>query len=424
MLGKSLIQIGLISFSLLAASCAQEPVQRITVAKKNGAGYDGKNNQGQSENLEEGKTPGSSDGEKEPEIPKPTETTQTDPTTKPDPVKEPVVVPTPMVPEKPAMVDAPPSTHMDAEFISSFIDEIAGKKGAGRGTGSPENKAVAQKIADEFKALGFKAGGDNGSYFQAFSAKGRATQNIIGVLPGETDEYIVIGAHMDHLGVVNGQTMYGADDNASGTTGLMASARAFAKNNVKLKRSIMFIAFSGEEMGLLGSIHFVKNPTIPIKNVKFMVNMDMIGRYNKEMEVLGIEKSIEGNSITRELVSKTAIKPKYLAEVSAGGSDHMPFKEIGIPTATFHTGLHAEYHKTGDTTEKINKDVLKTIAGIAADLTHRLAKIDAITSSKYALVPIEVDGYADGVHSSAGCQPGLVTFEELQSNLSSLKSAQ
>lgn len=403
---SSLFCLGLLAFSLLAEACNQEPSRAPFVKRgSSNATADDEEPIPSTKNPKDKSDDGTYQGNED--------ETDKDPDENKDPKDE--------EPKLPAPIDQAPSTHLEADFINSFIDDIAGSKAAGRGTGSQENKQVAEKIAAEFKALGFKEGGDNGTYFQAFSAKGRATQNIIGILPGETDEYIVMGAHMDHLGVTNGRTYPGADDNASGTTGLVASARAFAKNTVKLKRTLVFIAFSGEEMGLLGSLHFVKHPTIDIQKVRFMVNMDMIGRYRKEMDVIGLEKTIEGNSITRELIAKTNLKPAYLGEVSAGGSDHMPFKQIGIPTGTFHTQLHNEYHQPTDTLEKLDRDSLKTIAGIAADLAYRLAKSETITSANFALAPIALDGYTDGIHKHGGCEPGLVTFEEVQSNLSALK---
>lgn len=318
-------------------------------------------------------------------------------------------------------VDKMPSTHLEADFISAFIDDIAHSTKKGRATGTAENVAVAEKIAAEFKALGLKPGGDNGSYFQTFTARSMSTRNIIGILPGESDEFIVYGAHMDHIGIVSNKINPGADDNASGTTSVVASARAFMKNNVKLKRSIMFILFSGEEMGLLGSIHFVKNPTVPLNKIRYMVNNDMIGRYKGTLQVLGVERSIEGNEIARDLVSKSGLKPKYLSEAGAGGSDHMPFKEKGIPTAAFFTELHSDYHKPSDTIDKINKKDLQTVAGIAADMVYRLSEVDSITNASFAYAPIEVDGVSEGIHGHGGCAPGLVSFEEVQANLAEIK---
>jgi hypothetical protein len=313
-----------------------------------------------------------------------------------------------------------PSNHIESQFISDFIDEIAGVRGNGRATGSVENLAVAQTIADQFKVLGMKGGGTGGSYFQAFNARGKITRNIIGILPGETDEFIVIGAHMDHLGLVDGQVYPGADDNASGTAGLVAGARAFAKLQMKLRRSIVFIAFSGEEMGLLGSLHFVTYPTIDLGKVKFMLNMDMIGRYREQVDVIGFEKTIEGQAIVRELLAKTQLNGHFLGEAATGRSDHMPFKQMGIPTGTFHTQLHADYHLPTDTVEKINVPALKTIAGVASDLAFRLANSESITSTAFALMPISVEGYTDGIHSQGGCEPALVSFEEVQRGLSAI----
>ncbi len=405
MKSSTLLTYGLLSLAVFSQSCSQAPLRRANPSL---------DDQTADQSPGKVKVDPASDSSTDDDD---SEVSDSDTEGEPSESEMDQAIPKPDVPK----VEYTPSANLETAFISNFLDEIAGPKGNGRGTGSAENQVVAQKIADEFKALGFKAGGTNGSYFQAFNAKGKDTQNIIGILPGETDEFIVMGAHMDHLGSMNGKVYPGADDNASGTTGLIASARAFAKNPAKLKRSVVFIAFSGEELGLIGSLYFVKNPTIDLQKVKFMVNMDMIGRYRQEFDLIGLEKTIEGHSLARELISKTNIKAKFLSEVSAGGSDHMPFKQIGIPTGTFHTQLHEEYHQPTDTIDKLDKTNLKTIAGIASDLTFRLANSESITSAAYALIPIQLDGYTDGVHQRGGCEPAMASFEEIQSNLSALK---
>jgi len=313
-----------------------------------------------------------------------------------------------------------PSKNIDQTFLNSFLDEIAGPKGNGRGTGSPGNNQIAQRITEEFKAAGLQPGGVNGTYYQPFDAKGSATQNIIAVLPGETDDVIVIGAHMDHLGARRGTVYYGADDNASGTTGLVTMAKAFAKSPIKLKRTLVFISFSGEELGLLGSLFYVKNPTVPMAKIKFMVNMDMIGYSHNALNIIGVETTLEGDRFARDLISKTGITPTFLASVAQGGSDHMPFEKLGVPVGVFHTGLHDNYHQPTDTVEKIDRPNLAIVTGLAADFAWSLATVERIEPRPLALAPVVLSGVSSGIHSH-GCEPGFASFEDIQNSLKELK---
>jgi DNA-binding transcriptional MerR regulator len=196
-------------------------------------------------------------------------------------------------------------------------------------------------------------------------------RNVVAYLEG-TDpllksEYIVVGAHYDHLGIdqLKTSSMYkgndpqihnGADDNASGTTGLLELAEKFGAHKNELKRSIIFIAFSGEELGLLGSSYFTNNPPIAMDKIVAMLNMDMVGRLNEEksLTVIGAGTS----SVWKNLLDE---KNKYdfkltLSDGGSGGSDHQAFTNKNIPVLFFFTGTHTDYHKPSDDAEKINLD--------------------------------------------------------------------
>jgi hypothetical protein len=192
----------------------------------------------------------------------------------------------------------------------------------------------------------------------------RATvNNVLAWLPGQRDEYVIIGAHYDHLGRGNvdslapsqiGQIHPGADDNASGTAGVLELARLLAPQRGKLKRSILFIDFAGEELGLLGSAEWVKEPTRPLGKAVAMINMDMIGRIKDDKVYIG---GVGTGSTFKSVLEEAEKKTPFKVESSPGGyssSDHTSFVTQKIPVLFFFSGLHSDYHKPSDTWDKIN----------------------------------------------------------------------
>jgi aminopeptidase YwaD len=225
--------------------------------------------------------------------------------------------------------------------------------------------------------------------------------NVIGMLEGSDPllkkEVIIIGAHYDHLGrggegsgslsPTSGDIHHGADDNASGTAGVIELARLFTAQNPKPKRTIVFMAFGGEEEGLLGSNYYVNHPLLPLANTVAMINMDMIGRMKDRRLVIG---GVGTAKEWRDIMTADTDKPFQLTlnEDGFGPSDHSSFYAKQIPVLFFWTGTHNDYHKPSDTFEKINYDdealILKMVARIVnqldtADkrLTYTTAKSDA-----------------------------------------------
>lgn len=225
--------------------------------------------------------------------------------------------------------------------------------------------------------------------------------NVIGVLEGSDPllkkEVIIIGAHYDHLGrggegsgslaPTSGHIHYGADDNASGTAGVLELARLFTTQNPKPKRTIVFMGFGGEEEGLLGSNYYVNHPLLPLANTVAMINMDMIGRMKDRRLVVG---GVGSAKEWRDIMAADTEKAFQLTlnEDGFGPSDHSSFYAKQIPVLFFWTGTHNDYHKPSDTFEKINYNdqvlILKMVARIvnqldAADkrLTYTTAKSDA-----------------------------------------------
>ena len=226
--------------------------------------------------------------------------------------------------------------------------------------------------------------------------------NVIGMLEGSDPvlkkEYVVIGAHYDHLGrggegsgslaQRSGEIHYGADDNASGTAGVLELARVFSAQNPRPKRSLIFMAFGGEEEGLLGSNYYVNHPLAPLASTVAMINMDMIGRMNNRRLVVG------GVGTAQEWREIIAADPEKLFQLTLnedgfGPSDHSSFYGKQIPVLFFWTGTHNDYHKPSDTFEKINYEdkagILRMVARIvnqmdAEDkrLTYTTAKTDPV----------------------------------------------
>ena len=210
----------------------------------------------------------------------------------------------------------------------------------------------------------------------------RATvKNVLAFLPGKTDEYVIIGAHYDHLGRGNvdslapsqiGRIHPGADDNASGTAGVLELARLFAPLQGQLHRGLLFANFAGEELGLLGSAQWVKQPTLPLDKAAAMINMDMIGRIRDNKVYIG---GVGTGSTFQSLLEQARVRSGFQFEYSAGGyaaSDHTSFVSKHIPVLFFFSGLHSDYHKPSDTWDKINSEdaarLLDVVAAVVFDI--------------------------------------------------------
>jgi hypothetical protein len=214
----------------------------------------------------------------------------------------------------------------------------------------------------------------------------RATvNNVLAWLPGQTDEYVIIGAHYDHLGRGNfdslapsqiGQIHPGADDNASGTAGVLELARLLAPERGKLKRSILFMDFAGEELGLLGSAEWVKEPTRPLAKAVAMINMDMIGRIKDDKVYIG---GVGTGSTFKAVLDQAQKEAPFKIEYSAGGyssSDHTSFVTKKIPVLFFFSGLHSDYHKPSDTWDKINGASAARLLDMVESVALQLANTD------------------------------------------------
>ena len=207
------------------------------------------------------------------------------------------------------------------------------------------------------------------------------TYNVIGILkspnPRFSEEYIVVGAHYDHLGMGTSGSRrpgltavhYGADDNASGVAALIELAGKISQEKKSLQRSIIFAAFGAEEKGLLGSKHFVANPPVPLSQIKLMINLDMIGRLkdDRSLQIGGTGTAIEMEKLLEESLSNHEFDPTMFPE-GLGPSDHASFYGQDIPVLFISTGPHLDYHTPDDTPDKINFEGLRMISDAMADL--------------------------------------------------------
>jgi len=210
----------------------------------------------------------------------------------------------------------------------------------------------------------------------------KTVHNVAGYLPGETPEYVVIGAHYDHLGLGDENSLApsqigtihpGADDNASGTAGVIELARWFSKQP-KHKRGILFLAFAGEELGLLGSEWYVNHPLLPLSGDVAMINMDMIGRITGGRVFLsGAGTGSTFAKMIDDVKPPGSIHLDFSDKTGYGASDHTSFTAKQVPVLFFFSGLHADYHKPSDTADKINATDAATLLEYVAELTDQLA---------------------------------------------------
>ena len=285
-----------------------------------------------------------------------------------------------------------PTPAPDSLRIRTDIAYLASDRLEGRRAGTPGNDSAAAYIARRYQSLGL-APMSSGDYLQPFVARPAAgahtapevlpTQNVVAMLPG-TDpalrhEWVVVGAHFDHLGrstegaldpEAGNVIRNGADDNASGTAAVMELARIFKATPTK--RSLLFVNFSAEEEGLLGSAYFVDHAPVALDSVDMMVNFDMVGRLkNNRLIVYGVATAPEFPAL---LDSANGNRVKIFGQGDGfGPSDQSSFYAKNIPVLFFFTDLHEDYHKATDDIEKINAGGEATVVGIAERVIRDVA---------------------------------------------------
>jgi Zn-dependent M28 family amino/carboxypeptidase len=329
------------------------------------------------------------------------------------------------------------SAVADSVAIRRDISYLASDKLEGRLTGTPGNDSAAAFIAQRYKYLRLKA--PYPGYLQHFVARpaaaahsgdtaGLKTQNVVAMLEGSDpvlrNRYIVIGAHFDHLGRTTQYSMdpragdvirNGADDNASGTAAVLQLARMLSIQ--KPKHSVIFVNFSGEEEGLLGSQYFVDNPPVPLDSIVAMFNFDMVGRLTDDkLMVYGTGSAAELPSI----VDSANLRVLPALKIQGGGdgfgsSDHSSFYAKNIPVLHFFTDIHSDYHRATDDVEKINAAGEARVVNLAFDMIRsvdsRPARLTFVRSTRPSRIGASSTGsqvYLGSVPDmSAGSVPGL-----------------
>lgn len=276
--------------------------------------------------------------------------------------------------------EARPVPATDAGALLTHVSRLADDSMLGRESGTPNERRAALYIAAQFAGVGLQ--GANLAQFPVPPARvgGQtevASQNVLGVLPGTgrlQNEFIVVGAHYDHVGVRNvlgsPAVFNGADDNASGTAVVLELARLLAAHVASGgfgdadRRSVLFIAFGAEELGLIGSEHYCAMPQFPMMSVAAMLNFDMVGRLrNRMLSVGGMTTAGEWPAL---LAQQNTEQLSLQSTDCEACTDHACFRRAGRPVLWFFTGFHNEYHQPGDDTNLIDAAGMSDIADLAA----------------------------------------------------------
>jgi aminopeptidase YwaD len=333
----------------------------------------------------------------------------------------------------------------DTAQIRRDIGYLASDALEGRGTGTPGNDSAAAYIARRFESLGltplFSSAGSavcqtarcDGRFLQPFVARSVAaahaglpaamsTQNVAAMVRGTDsilkDEYVILGAHFDHLGRTTMGALdpdakdairNGADDNASGTAAVIELARLLRRTPPK--RSVIFVTFSGEELGLLGSQHFVEQLPVPIERVRAMLNFDMVGRLRDDRLIIyGVATASE----LREIIDQAnAVTPLAVTATGDGfgASDHSSFYAKNIPVLHFFTNVHDDYHRASDDAERVNAAGIGRVVSLAERITRDIADRPAPLTFVRAVAAAPTSSSRAGTSAYLGSIPDMGASE-------------
>jgi hypothetical protein len=286
---------------------------------------------------------------------------------------------------------AEPVAVVDAEQLLADIKYLSSDELEGRRTGTEGSRMAQEYIEERFYEYDLRKFGQ--SYRHLFDHVNQRTGeefedavNLIGYIEGSSmsDRYIVVTAHYDHLGVQNGEIYNGADDNASGTGGLMAAIRYFT--HYPPENSIIFIAFDAEELGLGGARYFVDNPVVPLDQIVMNINMDMISNnFKNELYAVGthhypyLKPMVEGFTAAAPVNVLFGYDSDEWEQDWTMASDHGPFHQKGVPFIYFGVEDHPHYHAPSDTFENINQefyvDAVETILGVIEGFDRSLDQV-------------------------------------------------
>lgn len=294
--------------------------------------------------------------------------------------------------------DAAVSAEVSPARLKQHVEYLASDALQGRATGTPGKEAAADYIAARFREVGLKPLPD-GSYFQI--ARGVAVRtrqgssavdqrNVIGWIEGSDvhlrKEYVIVSAHYDHLGARPGEgdTIFnGANDNASGVSGMIEVARSLASSAVKPKRSVVFVAFFGEERGMLGSRHYVVSPPFPLRDTVAVLNLEQIGRTDdtdgaqvKRVSLTGFDYSTVSDVVKAAGATRGVDVYKHPRNSDAYflRSDNASFARAGVPAHTLTVAFaFADYHGVDDEADRLDYSNMAVVCDVIADAVLRLS---------------------------------------------------
>ena len=309
-----------------------------------------------------------------------------------------------------APLAAPPPVFSAARLMD-HVKFLAAPAQEGRGFDTAGLDAAGDYIRDHFIAAGLQPGGDNGTWFQSFTATGgreqkeRSLRNVVGVLPGANPDYrdqaALLTAHYDHLGFgwpggradAIGQLHPGADDNASGVAVMLEIAHQMA-SAAPPPRTVVFVAFSGEEAGLMGSRHFVKAAgPVPVTGIYGVINLDTVGQLGEQpLSILASESAREWPFVFSGITAVSGVPTRSVPGASQS-SDQQSFIDAGIPGVQLFTAATLDYHRPSDTADKVDAAGLSKVATVAREAVGYLSSTDK---------PLTVTGAGAGAAANAG----------------------
>ncbi|RPI44336.1 MAG: M28 family peptidase, partial [Bacteroidetes bacterium] len=280
--------------------------------------------------------------------------------------------------------------YADTSLLKEHVYFLASDALLGRGFGSSQGREAAGYIAARMQEAGI--GPLGGSYYHPFMYRTGILNiqgvNVAGIIPGSDpvlkEEYIVLGAHYDHLGwkMEDGDTVVynGADDNASGTASIIEIGRDLVAGKAP-GRSIIIIAFDGEESGLRGSTHFVEDSTVPMEKIRLMFSLDMVGMVNANggLDMLGVELLNESDKITGGIASENNINITKSNSRIGNRTDTAPFGKVGIPAVHAFTGVKSPYHRPEDDPDLLDYDGMARVVSYLSDVTRYLSQVETIS---------------------------------------------
>jgi len=315
----------------------------------------------------------------------------------------------------------------DAARVRRDIEYLAGDALAGRGTGTPGNDSAAGWAARRYAALGLLPMAPG--YLQSFTARSAMlahsggpaelkSQNVVAFLPGSDPalrgQAIVIGAHIDHLGRSTAGALdpeardairNGADDNASGSAAVLELARLLSAR--PLRRSVLFVNFSGEELGLLGSQHFVEHSPVPVDSMIAMLNFDMVGRLrDNALIVYGVATAREMPAVLDSANRSIGLAIRGVGD-GFGPSDHSSFYARNVPVLHFFTNTHEDYHRATDDADKINAEGAARVIALAERVAREIDRRDSRLTFVRAAAPVTTSGARSGAQVYLGSVPDM-----------------